>query len=119
MVATFAAVLLVAWAGSAARAAEAITDDTVDAAVAAAKTPEEHNALAAYFTAKAEAAVAAADRHAGMGRAHPFTGKAHNQQWGQHCNNLIKTYKQQARDYLALAKEQQAAATRAEGQKKR
>ena len=111
------AALLVGWAGSAARAADAITDDTVDAAVAAAKTPDEHHALAAYFTSKAEAAVAAADRHAKMGLTHPFTGKAHNEQWAQHCASLIKAYRQQAKDYLALAKEQEAAATTGEGKK--
>jgi hypothetical protein len=117
VVATLTAALFVGWAGSLARAADAITDDTVDAAVAAAKTPAEHHALAAYFTAKAEAATAAADRHARMGLTHPFTGKAHNEAWGQHCKSLIKTYQQQARDYLALAKEQEAAAARVEGQK--
>jgi hypothetical protein len=99
--------LLIGLPASAARAAEAITDETVDAAVLAAKTPENHSALAAYFTSKAEAAVAAAERHAKMGKAHPFTGKAHNEAWGRHCKSLINAYRQQAKDYLALAKEQQ------------
>lgn len=116
--ATLTAALVFAWTQSTARAAEPITDDTVDAAVAAAKTPEEHHALGDYFTAKAEAATAAADRHARMGLTHPFTGKAHNEAWGQHCKSLIKTYQQQAKDYLALAKEQEAAASGGELQKK-
>jgi hypothetical protein len=102
----------VAWA------ADAITDDNVDAAVAAAKTPEDHQALAAYFTAKSEAAIAAAERHAKMEAMHPFTGKAHNEAWGQHCKGLMSTYRQQAKDYLALAKEQEAAAKGGTGQKK-
>ena len=66
--------------------------------------------IAAFFTTKAEAATAAAERHAKMGVMHPFTGKAHNEHWGRHCKSLINTYRQQAKDYLALAKEQEAAA---------
>ena len=98
-----------------ARAAGPITDDTVDSAVTSAKTPEEHEALAAYFTSKAEAASAMADKHANMGKSHPFTGKAHNESWGRHCNNLIKAYRQEAQSYLALAKQQQELAKGGKG----
>ena len=54
---------------STARAAEPITDANVDAAVAASKTPEDHQALAAFFTSKAEAALASAVNHDKMAKA--------------------------------------------------
>ena len=91
----------------AARAAGQITDDTVNSALTSAKTPEEHQALAEYFTSKAKAASAMADKHADMAKAHPFTGKAHNEAWGRHCSNLITAYQKEAQAYRALAQQQQ------------
>ena len=83
-------------------AADAITDANVDAAVASAKTPEDHAALAAYFTSKAEAAVASAENHQKMKKA--FYG---SKSMAQHCGNLASTDRQQAKDYTALAKAQE------------
>lgn len=105
---TVAAVtLLIGLGGPAALAAEAITDGTVDAAVRAAKTPEDHSALAAYFRAKAEAATAAAKEHAKMETAQLFARKSHNESWAKHCQSLIGLYRRQAEDYSALAKLQE------------
>lgn len=97
------AVLLSGWAAPAARADE-ITDSTVDAAMAAAKTPADHQALAAYFTSKAEAAAANAEKHQKMLAS--FTGKM-QANMALHCKSIISSYKAQAKDYAAMAKEEE------------
>src|SRR5512147_697519 len=98
----FSTALLSGWLAAPARA-DAITDDNVVEAVSAAKTPADHQALAAYFTAKAEAATEQAEKHAMMATA--FTGKA-RKNMQMHCNALVRSFKDQAKDYAALAKEQ-------------
>ena len=96
-------VLATGWA-AAPVCADAITDDNVTEAVSAAKTQAEHQALATYFTAKAEAAIAQADKHKHM--APMFFGKGH-ENMQMHCKALVRTYKEQAKDYEALAKVQE------------
>jgi len=103
LVSALAGALVIGWAARG-LCADAITDDNVAAAVAAAKTPADHQALAAYFTSKAEAAMAKVDAHRQM--AAGLTGKQ-RENWKMHCNALIGSYKQQAKDYTALAKMQQ------------
>jgi predicted NAD-dependent protein-ADP-ribosyltransferase YbiA (DUF1768 family) len=94
---------LFGWVAAAAHA-DTITDENVAERVAAAKTPADHKALAAFFTAQAEAAVAKVEMHQKMAAA--FTGKQ-QENWQLHCNALIGTYKKQAEAYTALAKEQE------------
>ena len=101
-----AATVTVAWLESAARAAD-ITDDNVASAVAAAKTPADHQALAAYFTTKAEAAQANIEKHEAMAKA--FSGKSQTVM-STHCQSLIRTEKQLVKEYTALAKAQAALA---------
>lgn len=96
-----AATVAVSWA-AAPVCADSITDDNVIEAVSAATTPADHQALAAYFSAKAEAAIAQSDRHTRMAAA--FGGKGHVSRL--HCDALVRTAKRQAEDYAALAKEQ-------------
>jgi hypothetical protein len=108
LVGAFAAALAIAWAAPAVRAADAITDDNVDQAVAAAKTPADHQALAAYFTSKAEAATAKVDSHRRMATA--FSGKQ-KENWRTHCDALIGAYKKEAKEYIALAKQQESLAS--------
>lgn len=103
--ATVATALMVGWVAPATHA-DAITDDNVGAAVAAAKTPADHQALAAYFISKAEAAQAKVEMHRQMA-ANPALGGKAAESWKAHCNSLIATYQQQAKDYTALAKAQQ------------
>ena len=103
----FAAVLVNGWAPAAVRA-QTITDDNVAQMVASAKTPADHQALSAFFTSKAEAAMAKVDQHRQM--ASSFTGKQ-RENWKMHCNALINSYKEQAKNYTALAKEQQQLAS--------
>jgi hypothetical protein len=106
VVAALAAALAIGWTDSAVRA-DTITDDNVEAALAAAKTPADHQALGAYFTAKAKEAQANVDTHKRMSSL--FGGKG-KQSWEAHCHALMKTYEEQAKDYSALAKEQTAVA---------
>ena len=105
---TAVATALIVALSSAAVHAQAITDDTVDAAVASAKTVADHQALAAYFTAKSEQAKATVAQHQKMASA--LTGKQGGS-WQAHCQSLIKTYQEQAKDYAGLAKVQTALAT--------
>ncbi len=103
-VAALALGLATAGAGSA-WAAAAITDENVDATVMAAKSVENHQALAAYFTAKSAQSLANVERHKTMANA--FSGKPASG-WQAHCQSLAKSSQAQADDYAALAKEQEA-----------
>jgi hypothetical protein len=105
LAAVLVAVALLGWRGTAARAADAITDDNVDAAAAAAKTPEDHAALAAFFMSKAEAATASAERHDQMAKSF-----APSKSMASHCRDLAAADRKQAADYTALAKAQDALA---------
>lgn len=82
-----------------------ITDANVDAAVAAAATVDDHQALAAYFTASSAAALADVERHKQMANA--FRGKPASG-WQAHCLSLARSSQAQADDYAALAREQTA-----------
>lgn len=89
--------------------AATITDDNVATAVAEAKSVEDHQALAAYFTAKSKAALAGVEAHKKMAGALGSGGKQAIG-WEAHCHSLMKTFESQAADYAALAKEQEALA---------
>lgn len=106
LVMALAAALAIGWADSAVRA-DTITDDNVEAAMAAAKTAADHQALAAYFTAKSQEAQANVAKHQRMSTLFGGKGKT---AWEAHCHSLMKTYGDQAKDYAALAKEQTAVA---------
>ena len=88
--------------------AATITDDNVATAVAEAKTVEDHQALAAFFTAKSKAALAEVENHQKMSKS--LGGGKQATGWEAHCHSLIKTFQAQAADYAALAKEQEALA---------
>jgi hypothetical protein len=103
MVTTALAVVMTAGVAVAARA-DTITDDTVGSAIVAAKTPEDHAALAQYFTSKAEAATASAEKHDTMAKG--FEGKA-GERMAAHCKSLAAADRKQAADYTALAKAQE------------
>lgn len=97
---------------SAARAADPITDANVDAAVAAAKTSDDHQALAAFFTSKAEAALASAENHDKMAKAF-----GQSKSMAAHCKDLASAARKQANDYTALAKAEDALAKGTTGHK--
>lgn len=83
--------------------ADVITDGNLDAAVATAKTPADHHALAAFFTAKADAALVVARRY--EARRYAFSGKS-QQNLFVHYQSVAASYRKQAHRYAALAKEQ-------------
>ena len=89
--------------GSSAALADATTDRDIDAAVAAAKTPADHQALAALFTAKADAALAVARRY--EARRYAFSGKS-QQNLFLHYQSVAASYRKQAHRYAALADQQ-------------
>ena len=101
LTAALLAAAFVGWGGSVARA-DPITDANGDAAAAAAKTPEDHQALAAFFTSKAEAAIASAENHEKMAKAF-----GNSKSMATHCASLAAADRKQAKDYTALAKAQE------------
>lgn len=100
--ATALAILLGGWVTPV--TAATVTDENVVEQVQDAKTAEDHEALAAYFNAKAAAAAANVKKHRAMMSV--MRGKPRSP-WRGHCQNLVKTYQKQQEDYAALAKEQQ------------
>ena len=83
--------------------ADQITDDNAAAMMAAAKTPADHAALAAYFTSKAEAAQAEVEKHEKM--YHSLTGRT-RQNMAMHCKAIIGSYQNQAKSYAAMARQE-------------
>ncbi len=108
-------VVVAAWSPGPLSAAE-ITDANVVEMVGAAKTPEDHQALAAYFTAKAAQAGENAKMHETM--LNSFQGGSKPQAavlWKNHCNSLIRSFRSEQKDYQALAKEQETIASTLSG----
>jgi hypothetical protein len=81
-------------------------------AAEAAKTPEQHQALAAYYREKAESARKEANLHEGMALSYGKTA-AGGGAMAQHCNNIMKAAKEQATEYEALAEVHEAEAKKA------
>ena len=77
------------------------------AAIAAASTPADHQALAAGYEQQAADARAHARHHTAMGKNYQ------SDKWrvlGEHCEQLAKLYEAQAKEYDALAAAHAAAA---------
>jgi hypothetical protein len=80
--------------------------------ITAAKTPAEHEKLAAHYEREAKAARAKADEHKKMADAYrkaggPLIEKLH---FDQHCDALVKSYTAMADEFDALAKAEREAA---------
>ncbi len=80
--------------------------------ITAAKTPAEHEKLAAHYEREAKAARAKAEEHKKMADAYrkaggPLIEKLH---FDQHCDALVKSYTSMADDLEALAKAEHEAA---------
>ncbi len=94
--------------------AATVTGDNLDESIAAAKTAEEHEAIATYFKGKADDARAQVKAHEGMLKAYGRWGsgkeKGHH---ANHCKDAIKSYENIAKDYDALAKEHETMAKKA------
>ena len=78
----------------------------IDAQIAAAKTPADHEAIAAYYDGEAKEAQAKADEHKKMEKAYSMSGignQATKTHFHQHCETLIRAYESEAKEYTALA----------------
>lgn len=74
--------------------------------IAAAKTPADHEQLAAQYDKEAAAARAKADEHRKMAAAYRKEGGAivSKLHFDEHCDALVKSYTAAAKEYEALAK---------------
>jgi hypothetical protein len=99
--------------------ARALDSADLPKAIENAKTAADHEAIAAYFDERAKDARAAATRHREMGAVYkkrPPTslksggGHAFHVQMGEHCDDLVKSYEQAAKDYEAMAASHRAEA---------
>ncbi len=77
-----------------------------------AKTPAEHEKLAASYEQEAKAARAKADEHKAMADAYRKAGGAliEKLHFDQHCDSLAKSYASMAEEFEALAKAEREAA---------
>jgi len=99
-------VFSVATPGSIAQAAH-----VTEAQIAAARTPADHEAIAAAYDAEAKAADEMAANHETMSRAYKSAGaKGGMQSMVSHCGRLATQYRAAAQEYRALATEHRAMA---------
>lgn len=100
-------VLLLGATGSAYAAEPAPVDASIEElAISLAETPAQHSTVAAFYTAKADEARKAADRHRSM--AMSYGGK--REVYAGHCRNLARIYGEMAAEYSALAEGHRASA---------
>lgn len=83
--------------------------------IEAARTPSDHEALAAYYAKEAVAARARAVDHRAMGRAYSVTppGGRGGGSWASHCNATAASYEEIATRYDAMAAEHRQMASQA------
>jgi hypothetical protein len=82
-------------------------------AAESANTPEQHQALAAYYKGRAEDAKAEAKLHQGMALSYSAKGAGAGSGMQTHCANLTKAATQAATEYEALAAFHEAEARKA------
>ena len=99
--AILAAFLLLLAGGAQAQAGAAgpVTDDNIVERISTMKTAADHQAIAAYYQGKADAAAAKVKEHEAMVKA--YKGKTMD----RHCESLLQTYRQQKADFENLAKD--------------
>lgn len=90
--------------------AELITSPSpaIQQQIEAARTPADHEALAAYYVKKAAAARGKAEDHRKMGKGYaswPAGGRGSGGSWAAHCNATAASYEDIARRYDAMAAE--------------
>jgi hypothetical protein len=96
--------------------------DAVDlpSAIENAKTPADHEAIAAYYDAEAKAAQAMVEHHRAMAGAYAKNQKPAGSKgvrssvyrtMPRHCDDLIKSYKSAAHEYEAMAAAHRKAAS--------
>jgi len=101
---------------AAATLAQGVTDQNVAERVAAAKTAQEHEALATFFKGEAAAAGDKVKEHESMLASWQKTTSGRSiVVMRQHCQNAITSYKRLQKDYQAMAEEQEKLAKEAGG----
>jgi hypothetical protein len=96
-----------------ARAAE---DTDIEAKIASAKTPADHEAIADYYQRHADAAKA--EEHTKMAREYKtgsFGAKTH---FHEHCETLARLYRSEAKEYAALAEAHRQMAAKAKQERR-
>jgi hypothetical protein len=92
--------------------AHALDESDIQAAIENAKTPADHEAIAAYFDEQAKEARETATRHQKMGAVYKKSppgppkgggGPALHKTMGDHCDSVAAKYEQAAKDYEAMA----------------
>jgi hypothetical protein len=89
-----------------ATSARADEHDDIVQKIESAKTPADHDALAAHYTKMAADAKKQADRHRRMAKTYgagPSAGKGTWAAFPQHCTNLAKDLDSEATEYEAMA----------------
>lgn len=89
------------------------TVDDAPAAVAAAKTPEDHQKLAAYFDVKAKRYEGEAAEHARLAPSYAGFGGRGNVGGAEHCRGLAQRLKEAAEEAHSLAQLHRDLATKA------
>jgi len=78
--------------------------DVTEAQITAARTPADHEAIAAAYDAEAKAADEMAANHETMAKAYKSAGaKGGTQSMASHCGRLVTQYRAVAQEYRALA----------------
>jgi hypothetical protein len=95
--------------------ARAGSDTSIDSKIAAAKTPGDHEAIAAYYDKQAARAQAKADQHHKMAAAYKKLGGAviEKMHVDQHCDALAASYEGIVKESKALAEAHRAMAKEA------
>ena len=89
-------------AGAWAQSSGPVTDENVTERIVQAKTPAEHEAIAAYYKAQAAVAAAKVKEHEAMVKAYGGHGA---KTMNRHCEALLQTYRAQQKDLETLAKD--------------
>lgn len=110
---TAAALSAVLFLPSLSGAGDAATKSLEALAAESATTPEQHEALAAYYRQKAESAREDVRLHTGMAPAYGNRSASAGAAMATHCNNLVKAAKAQVAEYEGMAAYHDAEAKKA------
>jgi hypothetical protein len=95
--------------GYASNSVAQVTEQNLTEKIAAAKTPADHEAIAAFYRSQAAAAAAKVKSHEAMMASYKTFGKG-GVGLADHCKTLIAKYKEAEKDYETMAAEHEALA---------
>lgn len=87
----------------------------VEEMISSAKTPADHEAIAAYYDGEAKEARQKVEEHRKMGAAYKKEGGSllHKTHFDEHCASLVRSFTMEAKEYDALAAAHRLAAKKA------